>query len=381
MQCRGLAGRKIQPDDLATIIFSSGSSGVPKGVMLSHYNILSNIQSLLSIFRVEPGDHLCGILPFFHSFGYTATLWLPMIARAGVTFVPNPLDARLVAETIKANRSTLLFATPTFLTHYTRRAEPDELRSLRFIFTGAEKLRQSIADDFEKKFGIRPMEGYGTTELSPIVSINLPDVTCGGLTQVAGKLGTIGHPAPGIAARVIDIDTGKPLSFGQQGLLCIKGPNVMRGYLGLPEKTSQVLQNGWYNTGDIATIDEDGFVTITDRLSRFSKIGGEMVGHLAVEDICMRDLGTGDQLVAVTSVPDPKKGEELVVLYVAGRVDGDLLHRKVSESSLPNLCKPKRDRFLPVEAIPTLGSGKLDVMKLKQLAMAAIDKTDPGVRA
>jgi acyl-[acyl-carrier-protein]-phospholipid O-acyltransferase/long-chain-fatty-acid--[acyl-carrier-protein] ligase len=286
-----------------------------------------------------------------------------------------------VAETIKANRSTLLFATPTFLTHYTRRAEPDELRSLRFIFTGAEKLRQFIADDFEKKFGIRPMEGYGTTELSPIVSINLPDVTCGGLTQVAGKLGTIGHPAPGIAARVIDIDTGKPLSFGQQGLLCIKGPNVMRGYLDQPEKTSQVLQNGWYNTGDIATIDEDGFVTITDRLSRFSKIGGEMVGHLAVEDICMRDLGTGDQLVAVTSVPDLKKGEELVVLYVAGRVDGDLLHRKVSESNLPNLCKPKRDRFLPVEAIPTLGSGKLDVMKLKQLAMAAIDKTDPGVRA
>jgi acyl-[acyl-carrier-protein]-phospholipid O-acyltransferase/long-chain-fatty-acid--[acyl-carrier-protein] ligase len=381
MQCRRLAGRKIQPDDLATIIFSSGSSGIPKGVMLSHYNILSNIQSLLSIFRVESGDHLCGILPFFHSFGYTATLWLPMLARAGVTFVPNPLDARLVAETIKANRSTLLFATPTFLTHYTRRAEPDELRSLRFIFTGAEKLRQFIADDFEKKFGIRPMEGYGTTELSPIVSINLPDVTCGGLTQVAGKLGTIGHPAPGIAARVIDIDTGKPLSFGQQGLLCIKGPNVMRGYLDQPEKTSQVLQNGWYNTGDIATIDEDGFVTITDRLSRFSKIGGEMVGHLAVEDICMRDLGTGDQLVAVTSVPDLKKGEELVVLYVAGRVDGDLLHRKVSESSLPNLCKPKRDRFLPVEAIPTLGSGKLDVMKLKQLAMAAIDKTDPGVRA
>lgn len=380
LQCRRLAGRKISPDDLATIIFSSGSSGIPKGVMLSHYNILSNIQSMLSIFRIDRGDNLCGILPLFHSFGYTATMWLPMLAGASVVFVPNPLDARLVAETIKANQSTLLFATGTFLTHYIRRAESDELCSLRLVITGAEKLRKSIADDFENKFGIRPLEGYGTTELSPIVSFNLPDVTCGGLTQVAGKLGTIGHPAPGIAARVIDIETGKPLGFGQQGLLLIKGPNVMQGYLGQPEKTSQVLQNGWYNTGDIATIDEDGFVTITDRLSRFSKIGGEMVGHLAVEDICMRDLGTGDQMVAVTSVPDPKKGEELVVLYVAGRVDGDLLHRKVSDSNLPNLCKPKRDRFLPVEAIPTLGSGKLDVMRLKQLAMAALNKNDPGIR-
>ncbi len=379
-QCRRLAGRTIHPDDLATIVFSSGSSGIPKGVMLSHFNILSNIQSMLSIFRIEPGDILCGILPLFHSFGYTATMWLPMLGGAGVVFVPNPLDARLVAETIKANRCTLLFATGTFLTHYIRRAQPDELRTLRFIITGAEKLRKSIADDFEQKFGIRPLEGYGTTELSPIVSFNLPDVTCGGVTQVAGKLGTIGHPAPGIAAKIVDLETGKNLDLDQRGLLFIKGPNVMKGYLAQPEKTSQVLQNGWYNTGDIASIDEDGFITITDRLSRFSKIGGEMVPHLAVEEICMRDLGTSDQIVAVTSVPDPKKGEELVVLYVAGRVDGDKLHRKLSESNLPNLCKPRRDRFLPVDAIPTLGSGKLDVMKLKQLALTAMEKSSSAVQ-
>ncbi|NLH15480.1 MAG: MFS transporter [Phycisphaerae bacterium] len=379
-QCRCLAGRKINPDDLATIIFSSGSSGIPKGVMLSHYNVLANIQSMLSIFRMESRDNLCGILPLFHSFGYTATMWLPMLGGASVVFVPNPLDARLVAETIKAHKSTLLFATGTFLTHYIRRADPDELRTLRFIITGAEKLRKSIADDFENKFGIRPLEGYGTTELSPIVSFNLPDVVSGGLTQIAGKPGTIGHPAPGIAAKIVDIETQKTLGIDQRGILFIKGPNVMKGYLGQPEKTAQVLQNGWYNTGDIASIDEDGFVTITDRLSRFSKIGGEMVPHLAVEEICMQDLGTSDQIVAVTSVPDPKKGEELVVLYVAGRVDGDRLHRKLSESNLPNLCKPKRDRFLPVDMIPTLGSGKLDVMKLKQLALAAMEKSGTAVQ-
>ncbi len=378
LQCRCLAGRKIHPDDLATIIFSSGSSGIPKGVMLSQYNIVSNIQSMLSIFRIERGDNLCGILPLFHSFGFTATLWLPILAKASVVFVPNPLDARLVAETIKAHRSTLLFATSTFLTHYIRRAEPDELRTLRFIITGAEKLRSTVADDFEKKFGIRPLEGYGTTELSPIVSFNLPDVTCGGVSQIAGKRGTIGHPAPGIAARIIDVETSQPLPFGQTGLLLIKGPNVMQGYLHQPEKTAQVLQNGWYNTGDIATIDEDGFITITDRLSRFSKIGGEMVPHLAVEEACMRDLGTSEQIVAVTSIPNASKGEELVVLYVSGKVDGDRLFTKVSESGLPNLCKPKRDRFLAVDEIPTLGSGKLNVLKLKELAITALENTRPS---
>jgi acyl-[acyl-carrier-protein]-phospholipid O-acyltransferase/long-chain-fatty-acid--[acyl-carrier-protein] ligase len=209
--------------------------------------------------------------------------------------------------------------------------------------------------------------------LSPIVSFNLRDVTCGGVSQIAGKLGTIGHPAPGIAARIIDVETSRPLSFGQPGLLLIKGPNVMQGYLNQPEKTAQVLQNGWYNTGDIATIDEDGFITITDRLSRFSKIGGEMVPHLAVEEACMKDLGTSEQIVAVTSVPNASKGEELVVLYVSGKVDGDLLHKKVSESGLPHLCQPKRDRFLAVDEIPTLGSGKLNVFKLKELAINALE--------
>lgn len=366
----------FKADDTAVILFSSGSSGRPKGVLLSHHNILSNLEAALMVFRVQPNDKLCAILPFFHSFGLTCTLWLPILAEVPACFVPNPLDGKLVGETIRTEQATLLFATPTFLLNYLRRCEAEDFKTVRFMIAGAEKLKVKMIDSFEKKFGIRPREGYGATECSPLIAINVLDAEVGGVKQVGTKEGTAGHPLPGIAVRILDPETGQPVSMGQAGLLWIKGPNIMKGYLNLPEKTSQVLQDGWYNTGDIVTLDRDGFITITDRLSRFSKIGGEMVPHMTIEETCMMLLGQSEPAVAVTSLPDEKKGEQLVLIYAKDKVDPDQLYEKLAESDLPKLYIPKRDNLIGVDEIPHLGSGKLDFMTLRKIAAEYKEKKD-----
>lgn len=358
-------------DTTAVILFTSGSSGRPKGVELSHHNIQSDIECALTVFRVMKHDKLCGILPFFHSFGLTCTMWLPLVAGRPACFVPNPLDGKLVGDTIRDEQATLLFATPTFLLNYLRRCEPEDFKSIRFIVAGAEKLNPKLIDAFEKKFGIRPCEGYGATECAPLIAFNVPDVEVGGGKQTGTKEGTVGHTIPGMAVRVLDVETGQPVEHDAPGLLHVKGPNVMKGYLKLPEKTADVLKDGWYNTGDIVTIDEDGFVTIRDRLSRFSKIGGEMVPHMTIEEVCHKALNATDPVVAVTSIPDEKKGEQLVILYEREKVDFDALFYVLAESGLPKLYIPKRENIIGVDAIPRLGSGKLDMMKLRQMATEA----------
>jgi acyl-[acyl-carrier-protein]-phospholipid O-acyltransferase/long-chain-fatty-acid--[acyl-carrier-protein] ligase len=363
--------RKFSADDLATIIFSSGSSGRPKGVMLSHHNIFSNIEAVRTVFHFTPDDNLCGILPFFHSFGFTCALWLPIVTGVSAGYIPNPLDPVSVAKVTRENRSTIMFTVPSFLLQYTRRVSAEDFANLRIVVAGAEKLKARIADLFEKKFTIKPLEGYGATELSPVVSLNIPDREVGGVSQVGNKPGTIGHPIPGVAAKIVDIETSEPLPFDNEGLLFIKGPNVMRGYLNKPELTSEAIKDGWYNTGDIAKMDEDGFIAITDRLSRFSKIGGEMVPHLAIEELLHDKLDAHDQLVAVTSVPDPKKGEELVVLYLSEAGKPDKLQKIIADSDLPNIWKPKRKNYIEVSEIPRLGSGKVNISKLKQIALEA----------
>ena len=366
-----LCGGRFDPDTPASIIFSSGSTGQPKGVVLTHHNILSNIDGAREVFHVDAGDDLCGILPLFHSFGYAVDFWLVVTSGASVSYLPNPLDARAVGQSVRQNGSTILMAAPTFLVAYTRRVPPEDFASLRSVVTGAEKLKKHIADAFEERFGVRPLEGYGTTELSPIVSLNLPDVEYGGVRQVGTKEGTIGQPIPGVAVRVVHMETGEPLGANGVGVLQVKGPNVMAGYLDDPDKTAAVLRDGWYSTGDIASIDEDGFITITDRLARFSKIGGEMVPHLALEEVCASTVQGPEPAVAVTTLPHATRGEELVVLYEPAYADPDVMFQAVAASDLPNLCKPRRGNYLAVEAIPILGSGKLDLMALKRLAAEA----------
>ncbi len=360
------------PDDVALVLFSSGSTGEPKGVMLSHHNLLSMLESLRMVFASSPGDRLCAALPLFHSFGIMGTVWYPLLSHVRVTYHANPLDAPAIVRIVREDRCTLLFSTPTFLSVYARKAEPEDFRTLRHILAGAEKLKDSVVRTYEKKFGIRPLEAYGATELSPGIAVSVPHGTGGGIVQEGWKQGRVGHPLPGIATKVLDPDTGEPLPPGQPGLLYLKGPNVMLGYLGRPDLTEKVLQDGWYCTGDIAFVDEDGFIGITDRLSRFSKIGGEMVPHGAVEEALLNATGLTGPVLAVTGVADERKGERLVVLYTPECGDPDWLRQAVENSDLPNLWRPAREAYLAVDEIPLLGTGKMDLGALKRIAAEAI---------
>ncbi len=365
-----LSRGRSTPDSLAGVIFSSGSTGAPKGVMLSHYNLISQIESIAQLFWIDSSDRIVGVLPFFHSFGFTVTIWFPLLSGCGVVYHPNPTDARAVGELIQKYKATLLLTTPTFCSNYTRKCSSEEFSSLRYVLVGAEKLRRSVADAFHEKFGVELLEGYGCTEMSPVVAVNVPNFSAGRDTQTGNKPGTVGHPLPGVAARIVDPVTFEPMPPNTEGLLLVKGSNRMLGYLNQPERTAQVFHNGWYITGDIALLDDHGFLRITDRLSRFSKIAGEMVPHLKVEEAILGILG--DAPCVVTGVPDDLRGERLAVLYVHPTLAPDDLFRQLGETGIPRLWIPKRENFYPVESIPQLGTGKLDLRGVKNLAQELV---------
>lgn len=356
------------PDDLATIIFSSGSTGEQKGIMLTHHNIISNIESFLMIYHFKTSDKMCAALPFFHSFGYTTTLWCPLLKGFTVFYHPNPLDGETIARIAREEKLTILLATPTFLRTYIRKAKKEDFATLRLIITGAEKLRKNISDTFYNKFNIRPIEGYGTTELSPVAAANVPNVVDKNNQQVGIKIGSIGHPIPGVAMRITDIDNGNPLPLNQQGMLEVRGPNVMLGYLNNQKLSDSVMHEGWYTTGDIARIDDDGFVFIHDRISRFSKIGGEMVPHMLIEELLFEKLEIPENSIFVASAPDTKRGEQLVVIYTSESTTELDLKDVIHKSDLPNLWKPRKQNYIEIEKMPVTGSGKLDMRKLSQIA-------------
>ena len=351
-------------DRLATIMFTSGSTGMPKGVMLTHANILANLEAVAQVVQFGPNDRMMGALPFFHSFGFTATLWLPLRLGMGAVYHFNPLDARTIGNLVAEHKITAILGTPTFLLAWMRRVEVEKFKTLRLVVVGAEKLREEVAKAFAEKYGVTPLEGYGATELSPVASINIPDIAWPGIHQTGTKLGTVGQPLPGVFMKVVDPETGKELGADKPGLLLVKGPNVMAGYLDDDAKTREVIKDGYYITGDIAKIDEDGFIMLTDRLSRFSKVGGEMVPHIKVEECLHEALGLLDQTFIVAGVPDDKRGERLVVLF-KGDVDVEAALKKVAETGLPRLWLPDRSNFHKVEEFPLLGSGKVDFQKLK----------------
>ncbi|HYL45544.1 MAG TPA: acyl-[ACP]--phospholipid O-acyltransferase [Candidatus Limnocylindrales bacterium] len=367
---RALAGGKTKTlDDLATVIFSSGSTGEPKGVMLSHYNIASNIEQMGQTFMLGPSDVLLGVLPFFHSFGFTVTLWLPAVLACGVAYHPSPLDLTAVSELARDYRVTFLLATPTFLQAYLRKCSPEDFGSLQYVVVGAEKFPERLSLAFEDQFGIRPLEGYGCTECSPVVAVNTRDFRAPGFRQVGAKRGRIGHPLPGVSVRIVDPETREKVPVGTPGLLLVRGPNVMQGYLNKPEKTAEVLQDGWYVTGDIAAEDEDGFLTITDRLSRFSKIGGEMVPHIKIEEKLHELADKTEQVFAVTGVPDGKKGERLVVLHTLKPEELKPVLEQLASSGLPNLWVPRANQFFHLDELPHLGSGKLDLRRVHEFGV------------
>ncbi|MBX9623487.1 MAG: AMP-binding protein [Gemmataceae bacterium] len=371
-----------KPDGTLTIVFSSGSTGEPKGVVLTHRNVGSNVDAAVRTIQIRPDDILFGVLPFFHSFGYTVALWAPLVAAATAVYYPDPRGAREVGEIVRKNRATLMLSTATFLRFYLRRCDAGDFATIRLLICGAEKLPVKLQDEFRAKFGILPLEGYGCTELSPVVSTNLFDTTADGFTQVCNVRGTVGQPLAGLCVRAFTQDTREPLPAGEDGVLCGKGPNVMAGYLHQPGKTKEAVRDGWYSTGDVGRIEPEGFIRITGRVSRFAKIAGEMVPLERVEEELLDLYGGGDRVLAVAAVPDEGRGERVVVLVLpdaAGRLlellDG------LAKRGLPNLWVPSARDVYPVESLPLLGSGKLDLKRVGELAkeMASGGRQPPEV--
>ena len=355
----------------AVLLFTSGTTGEPKGVVVSHRNVVGNVSQFRQLLDAKKTDAILASLPFFHTFGSTVTLWYPLIEGVRIVTFPNPLEAAKCAALIEQYGLTFLLATPTFLRLYLRKAEPEQLGTLRLIIAGAEKLPLDLASHFEKRFHKKVFEGYGLTETAPVVSVNLPDQqprTSGEHVQPSSRLGSVGRLAPGIAAEIREPETNRKLSLYESGMLWLRGPNIFEGYLHDPQRTDEVLRDGWLKTGDIARFDEDGFLYIEGRLSRFSKIGGEMVPHEAIEQkiIDLLELsGRDERPLAIVGVQDEAKGEALVLLSA---VDIDLtqLRSKLHEAGVPNLWIPKQVQR--VEAIPVLASGKLDLKKCQERA-------------
>jgi acyl-[acyl-carrier-protein]-phospholipid O-acyltransferase / long-chain-fatty-acid--[acyl-carrier-protein] ligase len=355
----------------AVLLFTSGTTGEPKGVVISHRNVVGNVSQFRALLDATKSDAILASLPFFHTFGSTVTLWYPLIEGVRIVTYPSPLDAAKCAELIERYKLTFLLVTPTFLRMYLRKAEPRQLRSLRLIITGAEKLPLDLASHFEKGFDKKVFEGYGLTETAPVVSVNLPGPELkkpGQQVQPSSRLGSVGRMAPGIAAEIREPETDRKLSLYETGMLWLRGPNIFEGYLHDPKQTAEVLRDGWLKTGDIGRFDEDGFLYIEGRLSRFSKIGGEMVPHETIESKIVDLLGLSgrdERPLAIMGVQDEAKGEALVLLSA---VDIDLaeLRKKLQEAGMPNLWIPKHVQR--VEAIPVLASGKLDLKKCQGLA-------------
>ncbi|MFO1482181.1 MAG: AMP-binding protein [Verrucomicrobiaceae bacterium] len=366
----------------ALLIFTSGSSGAPKGVVLSHRNLVSNIMQFGSRLGMKSNDSILACLPLFHSFGSTVTLWFPIIYGLHIVTYPSPLEVKKLAELVEKYRITLMIATPTFLRAYLRGVNRESLASIKLCVTGAEKLPTTVAEAFENRFGKRVLEGYGLTETSPVSNINLPDPEplgddgSGYCWLPSHRQGSVGHVVPGLAVRITDPETSVPIPLHQSGMIWFKGPNIFEGYLNDPKRTADVLQDGWFRTGDIGRMDLDGFLYIEGRLSRFSKIAGEMVPHETVEEALVKAMGLENETsrkIAVVGVPDIDKGEALILLtsLPGGPEHQEILdlRYRLLDKGMPPLWIPKK--MIRVTDIPVLASGKLDVQSCEKIARAA----------
>ncbi|MBQ4142190.1 MAG: AMP-binding protein [Thermoguttaceae bacterium] len=364
----------LDPDDTMTILFTSGSTGMPRGVMLSHRNIAGNIKCFADLygFTVTSGDSMLGALPFFHSFGFTGPLWTVLTRGLSGFYHVSPLEYRPIQRLCRKYKPTMFLGTPTFLRTYARRMEREDLASVKLVITGGERCTKELADEYENRFGIRPTQGYGITETAPVIAANVPESR--NLRGWAGPLSkdeSVGFPMPGIQVKILDLKTGEPCGVNEVGMAWVKGNNVMKGYYGEPEKTAEVIKDGWYCTGDLVRMDEDNFLFIAGRMSRFAKIGGEMVPHEGLEDLLNEVLGNKaeeEPKICVTSVTDVKKGERLVVLYTELTRSVEEISEMLKEKKVPNLWIPGKDAYFQVDAIPLLGTGKLNLFEIHEIA-------------
>jgi acyl-[acyl-carrier-protein]-phospholipid O-acyltransferase/long-chain-fatty-acid--[acyl-carrier-protein] ligase len=377
-----LPGVNAKPEDTATVMFTSGSTGEAKGVVLTHSNILSNIQQISDHGNLrEDGptiDVLVGKLPFFHSLGYTVTLWCIMCLGQCVVLHPNPMESKLIGPLMQEFGATIMASTPTLMRFFLSRCTPEQFATVRWLLLGSEKLKPELCSDIQKKLCKEPVEGFGCTQLSPVVAANVPsDVkTPDGRTVYGNKLGSVGQPVPGTTIAILDMESGAVIPYGskdgkgkyRQGVIWACGPQVMKEYLKNPTETEAVLKGGWFNTEDVGYIDEDGFLWITDRLSRFAKIGGEMVPLVNVETAIKQVTGVNELAVSVTMLPDAKRGEKVVVVYTElGATPAEVCQR-LKASGMTLLWIPDERDFVKVDAMPVGTTGKLDLKEVKRIA-------------
>jgi acyl-[acyl-carrier-protein]-phospholipid O-acyltransferase / long-chain-fatty-acid--[acyl-carrier-protein] ligase len=362
---RGVRGR-----DRCALLFTSGSSGTPKGVPLTHAQVAANVEQVTRVLPLDATERLLGNLPLFHAFGLMVQ-WLSL--SAGFRFVTqvNPLDASAVGRLVESEGLTLMVATPTFLGLYLRRCSGPQFGSLRHVVAGAERLAPELASAFEDKFGIAPLEGYGATECAPVIAVSTVSFRGPSVFQRGNREGSVGRPLPGLLIRTQDPETETDCAQGESGHLLVRGPNVMNGYLNDPARSAEALQDGWYRTGDLGRVDDEGLIAIEDRIARFSKIGGEMVPHGRVEEELQRAAGRLERAFAITSVADAKKGERLVLFHVVGNEELDQALAGAKAAGLPNLFLPRREDCRALESLPMLPSGKLDLAQLKKRAREA----------
>jgi acyl-[acyl-carrier-protein]-phospholipid O-acyltransferase/long-chain-fatty-acid--[acyl-carrier-protein] ligase len=378
--------KHVALDSPAAILFSSGSEGAPKGIMLSHRNFMANLKQISDVLNTEDTDVIMATLPLFHAFGLTATTFMPLLEGIPMVCHPDPLDAVNIGKAVARYRATVLCATSTFLRLYCKnpRVQPLMFESLRIVVAGAEKLSPEVRDAFKLKFNKDVYEGYGATETTPVASVNVPnhlDINYWNI-QLGMKEGTVGMPLPGTSFRIVDPVTLKELPVGDDGLILVGGAQVMLGYLHDPEKTKTVIveldDKRWYKTGDKGHLDEDGFLTVVDRYSRFAKIGGEMISLAAVEEQVRKALAEPELELVAVAMPDEKKGEKIVLL-VENDIDGDGLTQSLSAAGHNPLSFPAE--ILTVEQIPKLGSGKTDLSAARELAAEWFNKTRDGITA
>jgi acyl-[acyl-carrier-protein]-phospholipid O-acyltransferase/long-chain-fatty-acid--[acyl-carrier-protein] ligase len=360
-------------DSPAAILFSSGSEGLPKGIVLSHRNFMANIKQISDILQTQESDIVMGCLPPFHSFGLTVTTLLPLVEGVTVVCHPDPTDVLNIAKAICKNKVTIMCATATFLRLYNknRKVQPLMLDSLRVVVAGAEKLSADVRSEFQEKFNKVIYEGYGATETTPVASVNIPDQldTNSWTVQTGQKMGTVGLPLPGCSFRIVDPVTLETLPLGEDGLILISGSQVMLGYLNDPDKTAAAIAEldgrRWYKTGDKGHLDSDGFLTIVDRYSRFAKIGGEMISLGAVEQAVQKVLNQQEVECIAVNLPDDKKGEQVVLLVTAQMTLDDLRKQLLAAEVNPMMIP---SQLFVVEKVPVLGSGKADFASAKKLA-------------